>query len=138
MTGEKRFTILIVDDVRSNIIALSDILRPEYTVLAAKDGPSALEVAKSSHPDLILLDIIMPGLSGFEVLTELKNFDTTKNIPVIFITGQDDNQYEEKGLLLGAADYIIKPFHSSTVKLRVRTHLKIIEQARTIEQLGAT
>lgn len=134
--GEGKFKILIVDDERSNITALSHILRSTYIVLAAKDGPSAIEAAKKNSPDLILLDIIMPGMSGFEVLAELKDSDLTRNIPVIFITGLDSIEDEETGLLLGAVDYITKPFHNAIVKLRVETHLKIIEQMRIIERLG--
>lgn len=136
MFGDGKFKILIVDDERANIIALSHILRPMYTVLAAKDGSVAIEVAQNNKPDLILLDIIMPNMSGFEVLAELKNSDLTINIPVIFITSLDGLQHEEKGLLLGAVDYITKPFYSSIVKLKVKAHLKIVEQMRTIERLG--
>lgn len=136
MVGDRNFTILIVDDERSNIVVLSHILRPSYVVLAAKDGPTAIDIAKSKNPDLILLDIVMPGMSGFEVLAELKKNNLTMNIPVIFITGIDNNESEEKGLSLGAVDYITKPFHNSIVKLRVKTHQKIIEQMHTIERLG--
>ena len=133
MTSKQKFTILVVDDERSNIVDLSNILRPLYVVLAAKDGPSAIEVAQSARPDLILLDIIMPGMSGFEALTELKHNDATKDIPVIIVTGLNNSKDEEKGLLLGAVDYIAKPFDSAVVKLRVKTHLKILEQMRIIE-----
>lgn len=131
-----RFCILVVDDEVQNIDVLRQILCPMYNVKTAKKGYSAIEIAKKYVPDLILLDIIMPDISGFDVLINLKNSDITKNIPVIIITGLETNQGEEKGLLLGAVDYITKPFNNSIVKLRVRTHLKIIEQMRTIERLG--
>ena len=137
MTNEAKFTILIVDDERSNIAVLSDILRPEYAVLAAKDGPSALEVAKSKLPDLILLDILMPGMSGFEVLAELKSADATKDIAVIFISALSSDQ-DEQWRRLGAVDYITKPFRSSFIKSRVRTHQKIIEQTRAMQRPGTT
>lgn len=136
LVGEEKFTVLIVDDERSNIAVLSNILRPAYVVLAAKDGPSAIKLAVESQPDLILMDILMPEMSGFEAITELKNCDSTRNIPVIFITGLDSRQEEAKGLALGAVDYITKPFHNMIVRLRVDTHRKIIEQMRTIERLG--
>lgn len=136
MREKKDFTILIVDDQRSNIVVLSNILRPSYTVIAAKDGPAAIEIAKTMKPDLILLDIVMPGMSGFEVLTELKNSDDTMHIPVIFVTGMDSDESEAKGLRLGAVDYITKPFHNTIVQLRVKTQLKILEQIHTIEHLG--
>jgi len=135
MTDSGKFTILIVDDERSNISVLSHILRPMYIVLAAKNGPDAISIAKKSSPDLILLDIVMPEMSGFEVLKELKNYDLTRDIPVIIITGLDNRESEEKGLLLGAVDYIAKPFHDSVVRLRVKTHLTILSQMRTIERM---
>jgi len=135
MTDSGKFTILIVDDERSNISVLSHILRPMYIVLAAKNGPDAISIAKKSSPDLILLDIVMPEMSGFEVLKELKNSDLTRDIPVIIITGLDNRESEEKGLLLGAVDYIAKPFHDSVVRLRVKTHLTILSQMRTIERM---
>lgn len=102
----------------------------------AKSGSAALKRAQSQKPDLILLDIMMPDMDGFEVLTELKSCDDTRHIPVIFITGLARVEDEEKGFLLGAVDYIVKPFKNSIVKARVRTHLRIVRQIRTIERLG--
>lgn len=136
MNGNKPYSILIVDDEVHNIDVLCQILNPTYTVKTAKSGQAAIKMALKHSPDLILLDVIMPDMSGFEVLSELKASDLTREIPVIFITGLDNSQDEEKGLRLGAVDYITKPFHNSIVKLRVKTHLKIIEQMRTIERLG--
>lgn len=136
MSGEDTLTILIIDDESSNIIALSGILRPSYLVLAAKDGRSGIELAKKNLPDLILLDVIMPGMSGFEVLAELKNSERTRDVPIIFITAKDSSRDEERGLHLGAVDYITRPFNDAIVKLRVETHLKIIERMRSAERLG--
>lgn len=133
-TKEKR-KILVVDDERSNIDALSYILKPRYTVLVAKDGLTAIEVAKSRSPDLILLDIVMPGMNGFEVLSALKESDETRPIPVIFITGRDSFKDEEKGFALGAVDYVTKPFHNSIVEARVKTHIQMIEYIQMIEHL---
>ena len=133
---EKKFKILIVDDERSNILTLNHILKPTYQTLAAIDGKTALAIAKENTPDLILLDVIMPDISGFEVLAELKHNDHTRRIPVVFITGLDSIEDEEKGFALGAADYITKPFHSAIVNARVKMQLQMVEYVRTIERLS--
>lgn len=134
MSGAEKFTILVVDDERSNIIALNHILKPMYSTLVAINGQTAIEIAKENLPDLILLDVIMPDMTGFEVLAELKAFEATQGIPVIFITGLDSTEDEEMGFFLGAVDYITKPFHNSIVKARVKTHLKMAEYVRMIER----
>ena len=127
--------ILIVDDEKMNIIELAHFLKPQYDVIVAIDGASALDAASKHLPDIILLDIIMPDMSGFDVLSNLKDSPATMNIPVIFITGLSSAGDEEKGLSLGAVDYIIKPFNKSLVKARIKTHLKISDYIRMIEQL---
>jgi len=128
-------SLLIVDDQTPNIMALTGILSPKYTIYAAKSGLDAISVANEHVPDVILLDIIMPGMDGYAVLAALKESDRTRHIPVIFITGLDTPSDEEKGLSLGAADYISKPFSSAIVKLRVQNQIKIINQTRlTIEK----
>ena len=129
MSNLKKFCILIIDDEKSNIIELTDILEAEYNVLAIKDSKKALETAERQMPDLILLDIIMPDMDGYEVITALKNNRKTCDIPVIFITGLDSIDAEEKGLSLGAADYITKPFHTAIVKMRIKNQFKIIEHS---------
>lgn len=130
------FNILIVDDEKSNLDILNYILKLEHTVYVAKSGNSAIKRANADKPDLILLDLILPDMTGFEVLSELKQSSITCNIPVIIISGLDSVKDEEKGFLLGAVDYIKKPFQASIVKARVETHLKIIKQMRIIERLG--
>ncbi len=143
----EEYKILIVDDSVMNLEVLSRILRPgadgggagnNYRVLIAKSGAAALEKATSEKPDLILMDIIMPGMNGFDVLHELKQSDITRHIPVIIITGLDGVADEERGFELGAVDYITKPFHTSLVRARVMTHLRIVEQMRIIERLSLT
>jgi len=129
--------ILVVDDSRLNQALLCRILENDYTLVLADSGPEALKKVVDDPPDLILLDIIMPGMDGYEVLTELKNNDKTRDIPVIVITGLSRAEDEVKGLVLGAADYITKPFYEVVVKARVDTHLKIASQLRKIEQLGS-
>lgn len=136
MIDKEKFKILIVDDERSNILALNHILKPTYSTFAAIDGKTALHITREIFPDLILLDVIMPDISGFEVLAELKHDDLTRKIPVIFITSLDSIEDEEKGFALGAVDYITKPFHSAIVRARVKMQQQIIEYIRTIEQLS--
>ena len=127
----RKNSVLVVDDEDTNILILTKILRSEYTIYAAKDGQNAIEAAENYLPDIILLDIIMPKMDGYEVIAALKNSEKTKNIPVIFITGLSKTGNEEKGLALGAVDYIIKPFSSAVVKLRIKNQIKILEQRKT-------
>ena len=134
--NNKEFTILITDDEKMNVNILGDILSPMYNLLISRNGKRALELANEHKPDLILLDVLMPEMSGFEVIKKLKETDVTNKIPVIFITGLTSADDEEKGFFLGAVDYITKPFNKSIVKARVNTHIKIIDQMRTIEQIG--
>lgn len=137
MNDEKRREcILVVDDEPANLMALNQILSSEYTVFTARTGEEALARAQEEGPDLILLDILLPGIDGFEVLRQLKASVDTQFIPVIFITALDEE--EEKGLILGAVDYIAKPFKNGIVLARVRAHLQILRQMRMIEHLGLT
>jgi len=133
LEGAKK--VLIVDDEKMNILALAHFLKPQYEIIIASDGTSALEEAEKNMPDIILLDIIMPDMSGFDVLVKLKDSARTMNIPVIFLTGLDSAEDEEKGLLLGAVDYITKPFNKSIVKARINTQLKMSNYIHTIEKL---
>jgi diguanylate cyclase (GGDEF)-like protein len=119
-------------------MVLSHILQPEYTIYTAKDGASAIQKTEKFLPDLILLDILMPDMDGYEVLSVLQQSDKTKHIPVIFITGLNSLEDQKKGLKLGAVDYINKPFDDMIVKLRVELHIKLIIQLRTIEYLSIT
>ena len=134
--SDKEFTILIADDEKANLDILCHILSPMYNLLISKDGSRALELANDHVPDLILLDIVMPDMTGFEVITKLKESEITNKIPVIFITGLANVENEEKGFFLGAVDYITKPFNKSIVKARVNTHIKIIDQMRMLENIG--
>ena len=134
MDGVRKNSILIVDDEKSNLEELISILSPEHTVYITKSGSAAIKMAGKYLPDLILLDIVMPDINGFDVLAILKKTEKTKNIPVIFITGLDTVEDEEKGLALDAADFIHKPFSARIVKSRVRNQLQIVNQIRSIEQ----
>ena len=128
--------ILIVDDDKTNIDVLNHILKNEYTIFVAKNGDMALKRALKDLPDLILLDIVMPDMSGYDVLKILKENEATKSIPVIFITALSSAADEERGFLLGAVDYIVKPFNNSILKARIRIHMKALQQARFIESSG--
>ena len=136
MSDEPSYSILVVDDDKSSIDVLNRILRPMYTVYVAKTGAMALRRAREDKPDLILLDIVMSDMSGFGVLSELKQSPETRAIPVICITGLNDAKDEEKAFFLGAADYITKPFNNAIVKARVKNQMDAIRHIRTIERLG--
>jgi len=119
--------ILVVDDDTSNLMELTHILRVDYKVYAVKDGTSAIKNANEYLPDVVLLDVVMPDLSGFEVISELKKTENTKDIPVIFITGMKDNVSEIEGLRLGAVDYLRKPFDPDIVLFKVNQQLEILQ-----------
>jgi len=121
-----RPTILAVDDDIDNLSVLGRLLDRDYKVLAAPTGERALAIAAGSpRPDLILLDVLMPGMDGYAVLRQLRENPATRDIPVIFATGLDSTEDEEKGLALGAVDYIAKPFRPPVVLARIRTHLEL-------------
>ncbi|MCP4702530.1 MAG: sigma-54-dependent Fis family transcriptional regulator [Gammaproteobacteria bacterium] len=127
--------LLIVDDERSHLKILNDILKQAYEMKAALNGKQALERSFSEpKPDLILLDIQMPDMDGFEVLAQLKGDARTKDIPVIFITAMDAKADEAKGLEAGAADYIAKPFLPAIVKARIKTHLSLQRSIREVRE----
>jgi len=133
---EEKNRILIVDDDTSMLIELASILNQEYKIYTVKDGASALEKATEVSPDLILLDVIMPDMSGFEVLNKLKEDEKTRDIPVLFITGVADSEAEIQGLAAGAVDYVHKPLNDSLVKLRVRHQIQLLNQFRKIEHMS--
>ncbi|WP_319577364.1 diguanylate cyclase [uncultured Desulfobacter sp.] len=130
--------ILIVDDERYNIKVLSELLREEYKIMAAKSGEMALNAVHGPNPpDLILLDVMMPGLSGYEVCRKLKTDLRTMHIPVIFITSLDSTDDEAKGFELGAVDYIFKPFKPVIVKARVKTHIQLKRKTDLLDRLAS-
>jgi len=128
-------SILVVDDSPGNITVLSGLLRKDYKVKAATNGRDAIAIARSEpHPDLILLDVMMPDIDGYEVCRILKSDPATKNIPVIFVTAMSEIQDEQKGLALGAVDYITKPISAPIVLSRIRTHLALYQQNIELER----
>lgn len=122
---EAKPSVLIVDDNPTNIDLLVNTLKNDYRLSVAKNGPKALDYAERYLPDLILLDIMMPGMNGYDVCTRLKSTSQTKDIPVIFITAMSETEHKTRGFEVGAVDYITKPFHAAEVKARVRTHLSL-------------
>lgn len=125
--------VLIIDDSRLDTQVLADILKEEYEVITALTGEEGLQKVLEEKPVLILLDIVMPVLDGFQILEKLKGMDSTKDIPVVFLTALSDEATEEKGFMKGAMDYIKKPFNPHVVRARVRTHVKLYLYMRTIE-----
>lgn len=137
----KEQKILIIDDERSSITYLMSLLKHDYKVIAAVDSLKGLEMAAGvgggSAPDLILLDVLMPGMNGYQVCERLKSDDRTRGIPVIFVTAASDANDETRGFELGAVDYIVKPFHPSVVKARVRTQIELKIKSDLLEQLAS-
>jgi sigma-B regulation protein RsbU (phosphoserine phosphatase) len=134
--------VLLVDDEAANIQIVNSILKDEYKIRVATNGAKAMELVSATPvPDLILLDVVMPGMDGYEVCTRLKTSPETRDIPVVFLTGQTETADETKGFELGAVDYIHKPFSPAVVQARVHTHLtlrgirqKLAQQLDTIKE----
>ncbi len=130
-------SVLIVDDTPANLRVLAEALQPEYDVLVARDGPTALDIAhKTPPPDVILLDVMMPGMDGYEVCRRLKADPRTQDIPVIFITAVDSEQAEERGFSLGAVDYITKPLSLPVVRARVRAQAHLRRRTAMLARLA--
>lgn len=133
MSGDE--LVLVVDDVPENIFILSELLKDDYQVVAATNGKKALEIAtQPPHPDIILLDVMMPEMSGYEVCEALKKDEATCDIPVIFVTALSEDKDEELGFEVGAVDYITKPISPPVVKARVKTHLSLKAAREKLEE----
>src|ERR1700756_4316283 len=118
--------VLVVDDTPANLSVLTAALEPEgYEILAVPNGATALKVAARAQPGLILLDVLMPELDGFETCRHLKQNDATSDIPVIFITARGETESRVAAFRAGGVDYVVKPFHAPEVVSRVRTHLRL-------------
>lgn len=136
MDSKAQATILLVDDQPDNIDILSDILGAKYNLKVALNGFDAIKLSQSMpQPDLMLLDINMPDMDGYQVCRELKRNTTTVSIPIIFVTAESQIEMEQTGFSLGAVDYIIKPVSPPIVLSRVATHLKLYDQSRHLEDL---
>jgi len=133
--GGRKPKVLIVDDTPENIQVLMETLKDQYTIVAAINGEKALKMAVAEpRPDLILLDIMMPGMDGFEVCSRLKSDPETRDIPVIFLSALDDTANKVKGFMTGAVDYISKPFQPEEVHVRVNTHLTMSRLKRSLAE----
>ena len=130
--------ILIVDDSALQATQLKSILKDEYEITIAQKGEEGLRLAGEGDFSLILLDVVMPGMDGFTLLKKLQDDNATKNVPVILITSLSDVASEERGLILGAVDYITKPFHPLIVRARVNTHVKLYQYRKQVEQQSMT
>lgn len=128
--------LLVVDDQPINIQVLYQVFGAEYQVFMATSGAQALEMCKKNQPDLILLDIVMPDMDGFEVCAKIKENPETRAIPVIFLTALNDAAEETRGLELGAVDFIAKPVNPAVVQARVRTHLTVKKQSDILRELA--
>jgi len=150
--SEKRPTVLIVDDMPDNLALMSNLLKDSYRIKVTTSGKKALELVSASLPDLVLLDIVMPEMDGYQVCSRLKENPATRDIPIIFLTSSTASEDEERGLQLGAVDYITKPVTPAIVRARVATHIQLkasadflrdksdylaAEVARQIEQVQA-
>ena len=138
MNNKEKSKLLIVDDEKMNLKVLTNILISDYTIFTATNGKEAIQRAMEYNPDLILLDILMPEMDGYQTLSEIKKTEKIKKIPIVFITGLNSDEDEEKGLSLDAADYITKPFSAMIVKIRVRNQIQIVNQLKMIEHLSLT
>jgi len=138
MQNMERPKILIVDDVPANIKMLREVLKSKYDISFATNGVDAIDLMKSGGlPDLILLDIMMPEMDGYEVCRILKSENLTAKIPVIFITSKDDEEDEIKGFEVGAVDYVTKPFSIPVVNARVQAHVELKQQREILENLSS-
>src|SRR6056297_3440198 len=134
---QKKYRILIVDDERSNRKVLSELLSDDFDIVLAKNASQAFQRLNGEQIiDLVLLDIMLPDMDGYEILKKMKNTEEQMDIPVIFITVLDSTEDEEKAFQLGAVDFITKPFHPSIVKLRVKNQIKLIEQKQMLEEMA--
>ena len=128
-------TILIIDDMKTNIDSLTNILRYNYSLMAAVSGKNALKALERKKPDLVLLDISMPDIDGFDVLTYMKDHSEFSSIPVIFVTGEHNTEIEEKGILMGAVDYIKKPYNEAVVRAKVKNHIELKNYRDNLESM---
>jgi adenylate cyclase len=136
MATQHKHRILVVDDTPDNLFLMNALLEDRYEVVTADSGAAALEMARTQMPDLILLDIMMPGMDGYEVMRRLRKDPATTDIPVIFLTALTSPEEEQHGLDLGAVDYITKPISPPIVLARVHTHLERSANARRLQSLS--
>ncbi|WP_137971729.1 two-component system response regulator [Pseudomonas sp. F(2018)] len=135
--NERKATLLVVDDVPENLLLMSELLRPHYHLRVASGGEKALQIARRSPPDLILLDVMMPDMDGYEVCRRLKEDPRTADTPILFLTAKDQAEDESHGLELGATDYLGKPFEPTVLLARVRSQLRLKDAADQLRARNA-
>ena len=133
---QQRASILLVDDQKTGLKLLASVLRDQYHIRLASSGAQAIAQCQRELPDLVLLDVVMPDMDGFATLEALRADPATAAVPVIFLTGQQSAEHEQRGLQLGAEDYIHKPYNTDVVLARVNTHIKLIRQRKALEELS--
>lgn len=132
---EEKKSILIVDDVKFNIVTARDVLKDDYVLFEAMSAKDAFAILERKIPDLILLDIVMPEMDGYEMIQKLKASRRFREIPVIFLTAETDPASEVKGFDLGAVDFIVKPFVATVMKRRVKTHLELLSYEKSLVEI---
>jgi diguanylate cyclase (GGDEF)-like protein len=138
MIEEQKQKVLVVDDELTNVVILAHVLSENYDVETATTPEEALHIIFSDNkPDLVLLDIMLPGMDGYEICSRMKHDPQTMSIPIIFISAKDNDKDEEKGLRMGAVDYITKPFSLPIVQIRVKNHLELKKHRDRLEELSA-
>ena len=137
ITPHQKPLVLIVDDMPDNVEILGEALTEDYEIQFAMSGEEALKLVRTHTPDLILLDIMMPGIDGLQVCKILKANAATRDIPIIFVTAQTAADKECKGLDIGAVDYITKPFNTPIVRRRVRNHIQLKQRADLLESFAS-
>lgn len=135
---QDKYVVLVVDDLPQNLDVMKGILLPDYDLRLTTKPKAVMSIAETIQPDIILLDVMMPEVNGYQVCQQLKANPKTQNIPVIFVSAMTDIKDEQKGFELGAVDYIAKPVAEAIVKARVRTHLQLSNQLRAAEELVAS
>ena len=136
MSEVKKYTILIVDDEPTNVAVLNAMLRNSYKVKAALNGVDAIKIARTHpQPDLILLDVIMDKVDGFEVCKILKADTNTKQIPIVFVTALNESKSDKKGIEIGAIDFFNKPYSAPIILKRIENHLSSLQKSRDLHQL---
>jgi PleD family two-component response regulator len=131
-----RPVLLVVDDHPANVQILHAVLRGDYEVCVALSGKAALAFCNDRIPDLILLDVVMPEMDGYQLCAALKASAHTRDIPIVFVTGNGEPQEQARGYDAGGVDVIVKPFHATVVRARVRAQLTLVRQARLLRALG--
>ena len=139
MSQETKHIILVVDDEPTNVAILNAMLNTQYKIKVALCGKDAIKIASTApYPDLILLDVVMDDMDGFEVCKILKQQSITSDIPVVFVTALSDVKTNRKGIELGAVDFFSKPFSAPIIQKRIENHLKLIQQTRQIAMMNSS